>query len=267
MWNALNRIGKASCITSTVRLAKCGERNFAWAKPTPAMSSRTVRPPICVRGSRIAFSSDRTLLRNTFSTAHLYGSQFSGIEIRKRIIHWMVFGIGWGTSLTNTDNVNNGAVGITVGQRLLHLHFQNVVHIRWRRHTKQIRWISFHSKIFANLKEKDRGSIQAPNLNQINSELAAAHHSKRFVHVEFFRAQKSQEKRIIAPGAWNIRIGHNQFFQFSEFCISRFHCLAKFLPSLLLPFDSYANKNEKKKKNIFQILSDAGNKSNTINFT
>lgn len=84
MWNALNRMGNASCTTSTVRLPKCGDRNFAWAKLTPAMSNRTVSPPICVRGSRIAFSSASTLLRNTFSTGHLYGSQFSGREkIRK----------------------------------------------------------------------------------------------------------------------------------------------------------------------------------------
>lgn len=153
MWKALNRIGNASCTTSTVLLAKCGDRNFAWAKPTPAMSSRTVRPPIWVRGSRIAFSNESTLLRNTFSTAHLFGSQFSsGKNLRKtKIEHLMRVPLIRINSLTNTKNVHNTAAGITIGQRLLYLHFQNIVHFRRRRHAKQIRRIFFHFEIFLHL--------------------------------------------------------------------------------------------------------------------
>lgn len=166
MWNALNRIGNASCITSTVRLARWGDKNFACAKPTPAMSSRTVRPPICVCGSRIACSNESTLLRNTFSTTHLYGSQFSDkkeneLKFRK------VEKYSW-KPLTNTENVYDRPASITVGQCVLHLHSQNVMRFRRRRHTKQIRRFYFHFEIILHLEESEPDFIaMIPRLSAV----------------------------------------------------------------------------------------------------
>lgn len=71
-------------MTSTVRLARLADKNRAWPKLSPAMSTTITSPLNCTFGWRTACSRLTTLARNTFSTGHLDGSHFSAMMMTWR---------------------------------------------------------------------------------------------------------------------------------------------------------------------------------------
>lgn len=187
MWNALNRIGKESCMTSALRFAKCGDRYFACANLSPAISSNMTLPAIWARGSRTACSKDNILQRNTNSAGHLYGSQFSRqkINIFENSKFWRSFGM-------DLDTYEHGKC-----EQSIHSHHCVVMFVAFAfsrvlacpslvtHETNPAIRVSFSSIFWSKQFECCDYKFLIFHWQAIQT-VHVHYHSKRFVHIKFF---------------------------------------------------------------------------------